>query len=100
MCLRGAAGDALWHSTLQLVGNWLLRAAAAYALLGRPEPSCVLQMGGQYADLSAALKTQYSGYRPDIMGKEPEASSGSPPQDGSDTAGPDQSSEQSRGDRQ
>ena len=41
---RGAAaGAAIWHTTLDL-------------------------MGGEFADMSAALRTSYTGYRPDIMG--------------------------------
>ena len=56
-------------------------------------------MGGQYAELSTAMSVDYTGYRPDIMGKD-----GKPAEDGSqgadEPAADPASSEQSRGERQ
>ena len=49
------AGSALWHATLEL-------------------------MGGQFADLSTALKTTYTGYRPDVMGHGKTQDAGAPDQ--------------------
>ena len=66
------AGSALWHATLEL-------------------------MGGQFADLSTALKTTYTGYRPDVMGHGKKQDAGAPEQSSQPTDAhhsPDEQKEQ------
>ena len=63
------AGPELWHTALEL-------------------------MGGQFADLSTALKTTYTGYRSDVMGHDKKSSETAPEQTSSSSDPPPETDKQ------